>query len=175
MLNLEYKEDLYGDGMVLKTVKKIGYSTARPDKLDTLFFDFRLEHEGHEILSTFGTPESLWDEKTNKIETHLKFGERFYLDKKTNCTRLSEFRWSTLFEKVLQSMKKLEMAEVEVLATERFSEGGLENKAKEKGIGGLFGWGKDFLKTSAWLEDFYKKKYEEVLDECRELDFLESR
>jgi hypothetical protein len=165
--NLEYKEDLYNDGMILKTVKRIGYSTARPDKLDTIFFDFRLEHKGKEIYSTFGRPESLWDEKTNKIDAHIKFGERFYLDKKTNCTRLSEYRWSKLFEDALQSMKKFELAEVEVLATEQFGNQGVKVEGKDVGLQGLFGWGQDYDKARKWLEKEYGKDYSEVVRECK--------
>ena len=162
---------MYSDGMILKTVRKIGYSTAKPDKLDTIFFDYSLEHEGSEICSTFRKPACLWNESTNKINAHVKFGERYYVDKKVNSTRLSEYRWSRLFEDALQSMKKFELAEVEVMATEQFREGGIKVEksgvGKEEGLKGLFGWGKDFEKAKKWLEEHYKRKYEEIVQDCK--------
>jgi hypothetical protein len=152
--------------MVIKTVKKIGYSTASPDKLGTLFFDFYLEHEGQKILSTFDSEKCLYDSESKKINAHIKFGEAFYLDKKCHSTRLNEYRWSLLFENVLKTMKKFEFAEISVLATEQFSESGLISKPKEKGLERMFSWGKDFEKAKKVIEKFHNKKYEEVLEEC---------
>jgi hypothetical protein len=145
----------------------MSYSTASPDKLDTIFFDFCLEHEGQTILSSFSSEFCLYDLENNKINAHIKFGERFYLDKKAHCTRLNEYKWSQLFENILRSMKKFELAEIDVMPTEQFSENGLKCESKDKGLDKLFSWGKDFETTKKFLEKLYSKPYQEVLEECK--------
>ena len=166
VLALQYKEDLYSDGTVLKTVQRVGYTTASPSRLDTLFFDLRLEHKDVEIMSTFVPSHGFYDEQTKRFNLNTKFGERFYREKKVHCSRLNEFRWSRLLEDVLRSMKKFEVAQVDVFATEQFREG--DASAKSSGAVSQFGWGKDFLLAKKVLEQKYQRDYAEILEDCRQ-------
>lgn len=162
---LQYKEDLYSDGKVLKTVQRVGYTTASPSRLDTLFFDFRLEHKGVEIMSTFTPGQEFYNKDTKCFNLNTKFGERFYQEKKVHCSRLNEFRWSKILEDVLRSMKKFEVAQVDIFATDQLKTG--ETSPEAPGAPSLFGWGKDFISAKKALEQKYQKEFEQVLEECK--------
>ena len=155
--------------MVVKTVRKNGYSTSKPDKLTTLFFDYELTHLDTPIISTFTSKKCLFDRKDEKYSCHPKLAENFYLDKNAHNTRLSEFRWSKLFEDVLLSMKKFEYTEVEIFPFQKFDTPFGENEAEninQPAFGELFAWGKDYERTVKFIEEKYGKSFSEVVKDC---------
>ena len=253
VLALQYKEDMYEDGMVIKTVMKSGFSTAKPDGLARVFFDYQITHQDMIILSSipsnqnaknethktqikmlkkkteehkqeeiketketkeipektlvtpvktqnqlnksepkapnkedlklkFKSAKALFDPTRNAINSHPKLGLQFYKDRKTHFMYLKEFRFSSVFENLITSMKKFEVAHVQAFAGPKFNNFGLEPKSKKKNEGGegtendekperengletVFEIGKDYEAVKTALEKKYAKTFPEILED----------
>lgn len=164
ILDLSFKEDLYEDGTVVKTVHKIGYSTARPDKLTTIYFDYELVHKNEIIYSTFNSPDCIYNRKNKKVDSTIKLTAPYYEQKKILKAKLSNFYWSKLFEDLLFTMKKFEYSEVQVVPDHQFLI--FESETTKACLDNVFNWGKDYNKVKKYLEELYNKDFHSIVQEC---------
>lgn len=96
--NVSFFEDIFQNQSVLKKVLTPGYSTASPDELSTVFFDFSIKVNEEQIHSTF----------TERPQPTQDTEMDFFLQHQFFKAVLREYRFSKAFEKTLQLMKKFE-------------------------------------------------------------------